>query len=81
LTDLTFHNGTFVGPVQNSYRSNRLLGRRLILGIIIVLFESLSFGFWFFLISGLDDAIGNSEKYLPPNCYSIIGKQICPPKS
>jgi hypothetical protein len=56
-------------------------GRRLFLGIIIVLFASISFGVWFFLISGLDNAIGNSEKYLPPNCYSINGKQICPPKS
>jgi hypothetical protein len=72
---------TFVGHVQNSNQSNRLLGRRLILGIIIVLFVSISFGVWFFVISGLDNAIGNNEKYLPPNCYSINGKQICPPKS
>jgi len=71
---------TFVGHFQNSNQSNGLLGRRLFLGII-VLFASISFGVWFFLISGLDNAIGNSEKYLPPNCYSINGKQICPPKS
>jgi len=72
---------TFVGHFQNSNQSNRLLGRRLFLGIIIVLFASISFGVWFFLISGLDNAIGNSEKYLPPNCYSINGKQICLPMS
>jgi hypothetical protein len=71
---------TFVGHVQNSNQSNRLLGRRLILGIIIVVFVNI-IGVWFFVISGLDNAIGNSEKYLPPNCYSINGKQICPPKS
>ena len=48
---------TFVGHFQNSNQSNGLLGRRLFLGII-VLFASISFGVWFFLISGLDNAIG-----------------------
>jgi hypothetical protein len=69
---------TFAGHAQNSNQSRRLLGRRLILGIIIVLVASIVFGVWFFFISGLDNAIRNSEKYLPPNCYSINGKQICP---
>jgi hypothetical protein len=70
---------TFADHYQNSNHSRRLPSRRLILGIIIVLVASIAFGVWFFFISGWDNVIGNSEKYLPPNCYSINGKQICPP--
>jgi hypothetical protein len=73
---------TFAEHVENSNQSRRLLGRRLILGIIIVLVTSIAFGVWFFFIPALENDIGNSEKYLPPNCYSINGKHICPtPKS
>lgn len=72
---------TFYEHVHNSNQSKRLLGGSLILGIIIVLVASIAFGVWFLFISGLDNDIGNSEKYLSPNCYSINGKQICPPKS
>jgi hypothetical protein len=72
---------TFPKHVENSNQSKRLLGRGLNLAIIIALVASLAFGVWFFFISGSDNAIGNSNKYLPPNCYSINGKQICPPKS
>lgn len=70
---------TFAEHVHNSNQSKRLLGGRLILGIIIVLVASIAFGVWFFFMLGSDNNIGNSEKYLPPNCYSINGKQICPP--
>jgi len=72
---------TFSERDENSNQSRRFPGRRLILAIIIVLVASIAFGFWFFFISSSDNAIGNSDKYLPPNCYSINGKQICPPKS
>jgi hypothetical protein len=73
---------TFADDAQNSNHSRRLLGRRLILGIIIVLVAGITFGVWFFLISNSDNAIDTSENFLPPNCYSINGKQICPsPKS
>ncbi|MGB5089527.1 MAG: hypothetical protein WBN72_01150 [Nitrososphaeraceae archaeon] len=65
----------------DSNQSRKLLGRRLILAIIIVLVANITFGVWFFFISGSDIAIGNSDKYLPPDCYSINGKQICPHKS
>jgi hypothetical protein len=72
---------TFFEHDENSNQSRTFPGRRLILAIIIVLVASIAFGFWFFFISSPDNAIGNSDKYLPPNCYSINGKQICPPKS
>jgi len=72
---------TFPEHDENSNQSRRFPGRRLILAIIIVLVASIAFGVWFFFISGSDNTIGNSDKYLPPNCYSINGKQICPPKS
>jgi hypothetical protein len=67
--------------VQNSDQSSRLIGRRLGLAIIIVLVSIIIFGFWLFFISDLDNVIWNNDNYLPPNCYSINGKQICPPKS
>lgn len=65
----------------DSNLSRKLLGRRLILAIIVVLVANIAFGVWFFFISGSDIAIWNSDKYLPPDCYSINGKQICPHKS
>ena len=61
-------------------QSRWLIGRRLVLVIIIVLVSVIMFGSWFFFISDLDNVIWNNDKYLPPNCYSINGKQICPPK-
>jgi hypothetical protein len=67
--------------VQNSDQSSRLIGRRLGLAIIIVLVSGIIFGSWFFFISDLDNVIWNNDNYLPPNCYSINGKHICPPKS
>ena len=70
---------TFAKNVQYYNESNRLFGRKLILGIIIVLVASIAMSVWFFSISSLGNEIGNTEKYLPPNCYSINGKQICPP--
>jgi hypothetical protein len=60
---------------------SRFFGRRLILAIIIVLVAGLTFGLWFFFISDSNNAAENSDIYLPPNCYSVNGKQICPPKS
>ena len=69
---------TIVKSVNNDNRSNRLLGRNLIIAIIIVLVATLAMGVWFFSIPSLGLGIGNSEKYLPPNCYSVNGNQICP---
>jgi hypothetical protein len=67
--------------VQNSNQQGRLIGRRLTLTIIIVLVTGIMLGAWFFFISDLVNAIGKNDNYLPPNCYSINGKQICPPMS
>jgi hypothetical protein len=72
---------TFPEDVDKSIRSFRFFNRKLILAIIIVAVANITFCVWFFFITGSDIAIGNSDKYLPPNCYSINGKQICPPKS
>ena len=67
--------------VQDSYQSGWLIGRRVGVAIMVVLVSGVMFGFWFFFISDLDNVIWNNDNYLPPNCYSINGKQICPPKS
>jgi hypothetical protein len=66
----------FPRHVQNSNQSSRFRGRRFIVGIIILLLAGLTFGVWFFFI--YSDAIGNNDSFLPPDCYSINGKQICP---
>jgi hypothetical protein len=71
----------FPKHVEKSNQSRRILGGKLILAIIIVLVANIAFGVLFFFISGSDNTIWNSDKYLPPNCYSINGKQICPSKS
>ena len=57
-------------------------GKKLILALIIVLVSvvGLIVGVSFFFISDSDNAAQNSENYLPPNCYSINGKQTCPKK-
>jgi hypothetical protein len=72
---------TFPKDVDNSNAQSRFFSRRLILAIIIVLVAGLTFGLWFFFISDSNDAAENSNIYLPPNCYSVNGKQTCPPKS
>jgi cell division septal protein FtsQ len=72
---------TLTKHVQNSDQSRWLIGRRLGLAIIIVLVSGIMFWFLVLLISDIDNVIWNNDNYLPPNCYSINGKQICPPKS
>ena len=72
---------TFPEDVDNSNAPSRFFGRRLILAIIIVLVAGLTFGLWFFFISDSNNAAENSDIYLPPNCYSVNGKQTCLPKS
>jgi hypothetical protein len=67
--------------VDNSNAPSRFFGRRLILATIIVLVAGVTVGLWFFFISDSNNAAENSDIYLPPNCYSVNGKQTCPPKS
>lgn len=69
---------TFPKDLDNSKPPSRFLGRRLILAVIIVLIAGITFGVWFFFISDSDNAIENSDNFLPPNCYSINGKHTCP---
>jgi len=69
---------TFPGDVESSNPSTKFFKRRLVFAIIIFLAAGLAFGFWFFFIYDSHDAVEKSENYLPPNCYSINGKQICP---
>jgi hypothetical protein len=71
----------FPEDVDNSNAPSRFFGRRLILATIIVLVAGVTFGLWFFFISDSNNAGENSDIHLPPNCYSVNGKQICPPKS
>ena len=73
---------TFPEDVDKSNPSSRFVSRKLILVTIIVLVAGITFGVWFFFISDSDNAIDTSDNFLPPNCYSVNGKQICPsPKS
>jgi len=76
---MNFTRMTIAKSVINPDQSNRIFGRKLIIGIIIVLVATLAVGVWFFSISSLGLGIGNTGKYLPPDCYSINGNQICPP--
>ena len=71
----------FPEDVDNSNAPSRFFGRRLILATIIVLVAGVTFGLWLFFISDSNNAAENSDIYLPPNCYSVNGKQTCPPKS
>jgi hypothetical protein len=73
---------TFPEDVDKSNPSSRFVSRKLILVTIIVLVAGITFGVWFFFISDSDNAIDTGDNFLPPNCYSLNGKQICPsPKS
>jgi uncharacterized membrane protein len=69
---------TIAKTVNDDNQPNRLLGRKFIIGIIIVLVATLAVCVWFFSVSSSGFGVGITEKYLPPNCYSINGNQICP---
>jgi hypothetical protein len=62
---------------DNSKPSSGFLGRRFILAVFIVLIAGVAFGVWFFFISDSDNGIEDNGNFLPPNCYSINGKQTC----
>jgi len=50
---------------------------RLIIIIIIVAVAVIIFAIWLFSISGAPNPYYDNV-VLPPNCYSLNGKQICP---
>ena len=66
-------------PEDVNNRSARFFGKRILLTIIIILVAGLAFGLWYIFIYGSQIAPQNSDVYLPPNCYSVNGKQTCPP--
>ena len=69
-------------PDDINNRSTRFFGKRILLVIIVVLAGGLAFGLWYYFISNSNNIPENTDTYLPPNCYSINGKQTCPvPKS
>jgi hypothetical protein len=78
---------TIPGDVSNSKLPSKLADKRVWL-IIVIAVAGIIFGIWLFFISGIIFGIwlffisgynfsDNSEK-LPPNCYSLNAKQICP---
>jgi hypothetical protein len=66
---------TIPGDVGNSKPPSKLVDKRVWL-IIVITVTVIIFAIWLFFISGYI-ALDNSET-LPPNCYSLNGKQICP---
>jgi predicted secreted protein len=44
--------------------------------IIAVVIAVIIFGFFYFV--GHYKTLNESTNYLPPNCYSVNGKEICP---
>ena len=65
-------------PEDVNSRSAGFFGKIMLL-VIIILVGGLAFGLWYFFIYGSQIAPQNSDVYLPPNCYSVNGKQTCPP--
>jgi hypothetical protein len=64
--------------VDNSGPSKRLLRNNIILAIIIIAGAGIAFAVWFFFVSDAYNSIDEANNYLPPDCYSINGKQVCP---
>jgi len=70
-------------PEDTNSRSISFAAKRVkFLILMIVLVAGLSFGLWYFFLSGSHNAINNKGAVLPSNCYSVNGKQTCvTPKS
>jgi hypothetical protein len=68
---------TIPGDVSNSKPTSKLADKRvwLIIGIAVAV---IVFAIWFFVISDAYNSFEGTKNSLPPNCYSINGKQICP---
>lgn len=54
---------------------SRINGKLKII-IIAVVVAVIIFGFFYFV--GHYKTLNETTNYLPPNCYSVNGKQICP---
>jgi hypothetical protein len=63
--------------VNNSKVPSKFAGKNLRLTVIIVVVAVIIFAMWLFFISGEYDPYYDNNM-LPPNCYSLNGKQVCP---
>jgi cell division protein FtsI/penicillin-binding protein 2 len=63
--------------VNNSKAPSKFAGKKLRLTVIIVVVAIIIFAMWLFFISVKNNPYYDNGK-LPPNCYSINGKQVCP---
>ncbi|HKQ22762.1 MAG TPA: hypothetical protein VJS91_12025 [Nitrososphaeraceae archaeon] len=69
---------------NNKYNSEhsstllRVLGKKKLLFVIIITITAIAFGVWFFFMSEESNIIESRYDFVPPNCYIINGKQICP---
>ncbi|HKQ20469.1 MAG TPA: hypothetical protein VJS91_00390 [Nitrososphaeraceae archaeon] len=64
----------------NSEPSSRLLGvlgKKKILIVIIIAITAIGFGICFFSMNENNISKSTSD-FVPPNCYIINGKRICP---
>jgi len=68
---------TIPGDVGNSKRPSKFAVKRLML-LMIIVGAVIIFAVWLFFISGSYDTFDDINSYLPPNCYSLNGKQVCP---
>jgi len=63
--------------VNNTKAPSKFAGKKLRLTVIIVVVAVIIFAIWLFFIS-----VENNPNYdndvLPPNCYSLNGKKVCP---
>ena len=65
-------------PEDTNSRSIRFAAKWVkFLMLMIILVAGLSFGLWYFFLSGSHNAINNKGAVLPSNCYSVNGKQTC----
>jgi len=65
-------------PEDTNSRSIRFAAKWVkFLMLMIILVAGLSFGLWYFFLSGSHNVIKNNGAVLPSNCYSVNGKQTC----
>jgi len=62
--------------VINSKAPSKFAGKKLRLTVIIVVVAIIIFTIWLFFISVENNPYYNNDM-LPPNCYSLNGKQVC----
>lgn len=62
-------------PDVDNFNVSRI-NRRLKIIIIAVVIAGIIFGLFYF--AGHYNTPEDTTNYLPPNCYSLNGKQICP---